>query len=87
MMHVTPSQVALAWTLTNPAVTAPVMGARTLAQAQDNLGALDVTLSVEHLSRLNAASAPEPVFPGKFLARPAVQQLMFGGAALRHPRN
>ena len=34
----TPSQVAIAWTLANPAVTAPVMGARTVEQAIDNLG-------------------------------------------------
>ncbi len=36
----TPAQVALAWTLRNPAVTAPIIGARTLAQLEDNLGAL-----------------------------------------------
>ncbi len=34
----TPSQVALAWTLLNPAVTAPIIGARTLSQLEDNLG-------------------------------------------------
>jgi aryl-alcohol dehydrogenase-like predicted oxidoreductase len=52
----TPSQIALAWTLTNPAVVAPVMGARTLAQAEENLGALDVALSPEQLDRLSLAS-------------------------------
>jgi aryl-alcohol dehydrogenase-like predicted oxidoreductase len=75
----TPSQVALAWALSNPAVAAPVMGARTLAQAQDNLGALAVVLSEEQRERLNAASAPAPIFPGRFVARPLVQQLIFGG--------
>jgi aryl-alcohol dehydrogenase-like predicted oxidoreductase len=35
----TPSQVALVWTMLNPAVTAPIIGARTLAQLEDNLGA------------------------------------------------
>jgi aryl-alcohol dehydrogenase-like predicted oxidoreductase len=76
----TASQVALAWTLSNPAVTAPMMGARTLAQAEDNLGALDVALSDEHRARLDEASAPEPIFPARFVGRPLVQHLIFGGA-------
>jgi aryl-alcohol dehydrogenase-like predicted oxidoreductase len=78
----TPSQVAIAWTLANPAVTSPVMGARTLAQAKDNLGALDVTISPEHIDRLNQASAPEPIFPVRFMGRPMVQQLIFGDASV-----
>jgi aryl-alcohol dehydrogenase-like predicted oxidoreductase len=77
-----PSQVALAWTLANPAVTSPVIGARTVAQAEDNLGALDVVLGVEHLERLDAASRPEPIFPARFVERPMVQQLIFGGASV-----
>jgi aryl-alcohol dehydrogenase-like predicted oxidoreductase len=78
----TPSQVAIAWTLANPAVTSPVMGARTLAQAKDNLGALKVALSPEHVDRLNQASAPDPIFPVRFVGRPMVQQLIFGGASV-----
>ncbi|WP_460141957.1 aldo/keto reductase [Pseudomonas sp. S2_E01] len=78
----TPSQVALAWTLLNPAVAAPVMGARTLAQSRDNLGALSLQLADEHIAQLNQASAPEPIFPGRFVSRPMVQQLIFGGAQL-----
>ncbi|MCD5996156.1 aldo/keto reductase [Pseudomonas sp. CDFA 602] len=81
----TPSQVALAWTLLNPAVVAPVMGARTLAQAQDNLGALRLPLEDEHIVRLNQASAPEAIFPQRFVSRPMVQQLIFGGARLQRP--
>lgn len=79
----TPSQVALAWTLLNPAVAAPVMGARTLAQARDNLGALGLQLADEHIAQLNQASAPEPIFPGRFVSRPMVQQLIFGSAQLQ----
>lgn len=78
----TSSQVAIAWTLTNPAVTAPVIGARTLSQAADNLGALDVALSPEHVDRLNRASAPDPIFPARFVGRPMVKQLIFGGASV-----
>ena len=78
----TPSQVALAWTLTNPAVVSPIVGARTLAQAEENLGALDVALSPEQLDRLNLASEPAAIFPARFVDRPLVQQLFFGGAAV-----
>lgn len=78
----TPSRVALAWTLANPTVVSPVMGARTLAQAEDNLGAMDVVLSPEQLDRLNRVSAPDPIFPARFVERPLVQQLIFGGASV-----
>lgn len=76
----TPSRVALAWTLRNPAVVAPVMGARTLAQTLDNLAALSLQLDDEHVARLDQASVPEPIFPARFVSRPMVQQLIFGGA-------
>ena len=74
------AQVALAWTLLNPAVTAPVIGARTLAQALDNLDALGVTLDAAHVARLDAASGLAPIFPQRFTDKPMVQQLIFGGA-------
>lgn len=75
----TPSQVALAWTMLNPAVTAPIIGARTVKQLEDNLGAADVTLSEEQRSRLQAASAIELGFPHDFLARPLTRSVMFRG--------
>ncbi|WP_328311857.1 aldo/keto reductase [Streptomyces sp. NBC_00442] len=64
----TPAQVGLAWTLHNPAVTAPVIGARTLAQLDDNLGALDTGLTAAQLSRLDAAGAIGPGIPHAYLA-------------------
>ncbi|OYX74444.1 MAG: aldo/keto reductase [Rhizobiales bacterium 32-66-11] len=78
----TPSQIALAWTLANPAIVSPIMGARTLAQAEENLAALDVALSPEQLDRLNRVSEPDPIFPARFVERPLVQQLIFGGASV-----
>lgn len=66
----------------NPAVTSPLLGARTLAQLEDNLGALDVILSPEQIVRLNEASAPDPIFPFSFVGGPMVQQLVFGGASV-----
>lgn len=65
----TPSQVAYAWTLHNPGVTSPIVGARTLAQLQDNLGALDVEFDPTHLARLDEASAIDLGFPHELLAR------------------
>src|SRR5262249_30839037 len=59
----TPAQVAIAWTLLNPAVTAPIIGARTQAQLEDNVGALDVRLDDAQRRRLDEASAIELGFP------------------------
>lgn len=81
-LGVSRSQVAIAWTLVNPAVVSPIIGARTLAQAEDNMGALAVRLSAEHVALLDAASAPAPIFPARFIGRPMAQQLIFGTAAL-----
>jgi aryl-alcohol dehydrogenase-like predicted oxidoreductase len=82
-MGVIPSQVALAWVLHNPAVVSPSMGARTLAQAEDNFGALDIVFTDEQYTRLQQASAIEPIFPDRFVSRPMVQQLIFGGTTVK----
>jgi aryl-alcohol dehydrogenase-like predicted oxidoreductase len=78
-----PAQVALAWTLLNPAVTAPIIGARTLAQLEDNLGALDVVLDEGQRARLQAASAIDLGFPHDFLARPMTRAIVSGGLDIR----
>ena len=65
----TPSRVALAWTLLNPAVTAPIVGARSLAQLEDNLGGLDIQLDPRQQARLDEASAIELGFPHTALRR------------------
>ncbi|HFK7186181.1 TPA: aldo/keto reductase [Serratia odorifera] len=73
-----PAQVALAWTLQNPAVTAPIVGARTLAQLEDNLAALEVCLEAEQWQRLAEVSAIELGFPHDFLALPTTRNIMSG---------
>jgi len=78
-MGKTPAQVALAWTLLNPAVAAPIVGVRTLKQLEDNLGALDVVWTDAHRARLDAASSIELGFPHDFLASPMSRQVIFGG--------
>jgi aryl-alcohol dehydrogenase-like predicted oxidoreductase len=64
----TPGQVGLAWTLRNPGVTAPLLGARTPAQLADNLGALSVGFTAAQLARLDGAGAIELGFPHDLLA-------------------
>jgi aryl-alcohol dehydrogenase-like predicted oxidoreductase len=64
----TPAQVALAWTLRNPGVTASIIGARTPGQLEDNLGALEVDLTAAHLARLDEAGAIELGYPHDMLA-------------------
>jgi aryl-alcohol dehydrogenase-like predicted oxidoreductase len=54
----TPAQVALAWVMHRPAVTAPIIGPRTMAQLEDNLGALEVTLTDDDLRRIDEVSPP-----------------------------
>jgi aryl-alcohol dehydrogenase-like predicted oxidoreductase len=51
----TMSQFALAWLLHQPGVTAPIIGPRTCEQLDDNLHALDITLSDEALQRVDDA--------------------------------
>ncbi|MDA8303116.1 MAG: aldo/keto reductase [Actinomycetota bacterium] len=52
------AQVALSWLRDRPAVTSVILGARTLQQLEDNLGAADLDLSPEETARLDGASDP-----------------------------
>lgn len=53
----TPTQVALAWLLARPSVTAPIASATNLDQLHELLGAADLKLDPESLEKLNQASA------------------------------
>jgi aryl-alcohol dehydrogenase-like predicted oxidoreductase len=52
-------QVALAWMMADPVITSPIIGPRSVQQLEDNLGALEVSLSHEEIDQLNQASAWE----------------------------
>ncbi|UWE10384.1 aldo/keto reductase [Actinacidiphila bryophytorum] len=54
----TMAQVALAWLLDRPAVTSVILGARTVEQLDDNLGAAGLRLTAEQTARLDKASDP-----------------------------
>jgi aryl-alcohol dehydrogenase-like predicted oxidoreductase len=58
--NLTMAQVALAWLADRPAVSSVILGARTLEQLDDNLGAAGVHLSAEETSQLDDASDPQP---------------------------
>ncbi len=53
----TPGQVALAWILARPAITAPIASATSVEQTREMLGAADLHLSADALAILDAASA------------------------------
>ena len=63
----TVARVALAWVQAQPGVTSTIIGARRLAQLEDNLKALDVKLSAEELGRLDALTKPTFGFPQNIL--------------------
>lgn len=62
-----PAQVSLAWLMYRPHPVIPIMGARTLGQFRQNLAAVDVTLTAEHLSRLDEVSRVSLGFPHDYL--------------------
>jgi aryl-alcohol dehydrogenase-like predicted oxidoreductase len=59
----TVARIALAWVQAQPGVTSTIIGARRLAQLEDNLKALEVKLSAEELGRLDALTKPKFGFP------------------------
>jgi aryl-alcohol dehydrogenase-like predicted oxidoreductase len=48
-----PADVALAWVMTNPAVTAPIIGPRTLDQLTDSMRVLEIMLDDAEMKRLD----------------------------------
>lgn len=55
------AQLALAWLLAQPGVTAPIVGVSKMRHLDDALGALEVSLSAEDLAALAAPYVPHPV--------------------------
>ena len=75
----TPSQVALSWVRQQSGSIIPLIGARNVAQLEDNLGCLNVTLTDEQLSQLNEVSRIELGFPHDFLTSQGVKDVIYGG--------
>jgi aryl-alcohol dehydrogenase-like predicted oxidoreductase len=68
-LGVTPSQVAIAWVRTQSPAVHPIVGARTVEQLQDNLGALDCVLPDELSRRLAGVTGFTAGFPTDFIAQ------------------
>ena len=78
-LGVSAAQVALAWLRTRPVPVIPIIGARKLAQIEDNIRSLDVKFSSEQLQRLDKISAVSMGFPHDFMALEPVRAIVFGG--------
>ena len=74
-----PAQVALAWLRYRDIPVIPIIGARRVAQLQDNLASLELTLTPEQLLTLNDASAIEMGFPHDFFENELVKTFAYGG--------
>jgi aryl-alcohol dehydrogenase-like predicted oxidoreductase len=58
---VKPAQVALAWVLSKPGITAPIVGATRLSHLEDSLAAEELELSDDEIARLEEPYVPHPV--------------------------
>jgi len=58
------ARVSLAWLLAKPVVTSVIIGAKRLDQLQDNLAAVELTLTQDELRQLDEVSALAPEYPG-----------------------
>jgi aryl-alcohol dehydrogenase-like predicted oxidoreductase len=76
----TPAQVAIAWTRARSRAIHPIIGARRLDQLLDNLGAADLELPDEAVTRLDSITELDLGFPATFIRD--TTPWVFGAAAL-----
>jgi aryl-alcohol dehydrogenase-like predicted oxidoreductase len=69
------AQVAIAWLLHEPPVTSVIIGAKTVAQLNDNIAATHLKLSPQELATLDEVSALPPEYPGWMLERQSADRL------------
>lgn len=80
-----PAKVALAWLLQRPAVASVIIGARTEEQLADNLGAADLELTAEEMTRLAEVSDPPLIYPYWHQAKTAADRLSPADRSLLGP--
>lgn len=80
-LGLTSSQVAIAWTVARSRAVVPIIGARTVEQLRDNLGAAGVVLPQEAVERLESVTGFTAGFPNDFIAQTG--GWVFGEAAQR----
>ena len=66
---VSAARVALAWVRSKPFVTSTLIGAKTLDQLNDNIEAVNLTLTAEEIAALDAVSADRSRYPGWMISR------------------
>jgi aryl-alcohol dehydrogenase-like predicted oxidoreductase len=72
------ASAALGWVLSQPVVTAALIGPRTQAQFEDNLAGVDVVLTDKELAELDELTAPKLDFPADFLRDIAIDRQQAG---------
>jgi aryl-alcohol dehydrogenase-like predicted oxidoreductase len=72
------ARTSLAWLRAQPGVTSTIIGARRIAQLEDNLKSLDVTLTPEELAHLGQLTQPKFGFPQSM--QPIFPAILNGGA-------
>jgi aryl-alcohol dehydrogenase-like predicted oxidoreductase len=70
-----PARIALAWLLSKPVVTSVIVGAKRIGQLEDNIAAVDLALSEDEISKLDAVSELAPEYPGWMLATQGADRL------------
>jgi aryl-alcohol dehydrogenase-like predicted oxidoreductase len=76
----TAARIALAWLAGRPAVTSIIIGARRIAQLEDNIKALDIGLTQEERARLDKLTQPKFGFPQSM--EPIFPSIHFGGSTV-----
>ena len=82
--NVSVAQIALAWVLQRPFVMSVIIGAKTVAQLDDNLAATTITLEAAELETLDRVSALPAEYPGWMIERQTAARASFARAKASH---
>ena len=78
-----PAKVALAWVTGRAGVASTLMGVSRVEQMLDNVGALDLFLSAQHVATLDAVSSPDQAMLYSLFTPPVSQHAVFGGSSVQ----
>jgi aryl-alcohol dehydrogenase-like predicted oxidoreductase len=56
-------QIALAWLLHQPGVTAPIIGAKKMSQLEDNLASTEINLTEGEVAKISKTTEPQSIYP------------------------
>lgn len=76
----TPARIALAWVIGQPGIASTLIGVSSVKQFTENIAALDLTLSAEHLARLDTVSQGDQRLLYSLFTPALRQQAVFGSA-------